>query len=84
MVCGIDRVYESLPIPRITRVPGTKNFILGLANVRGNLMTVIDLGCYLRANGRTIAPAAQDCFHPRCAAGRWGYWWTKCSGRETS
>lgn len=47
LVCGTDRVYESLPIPRVTRVPGTKPFILGLANVRGNLITVIDLGCYL-------------------------------------
>ncbi len=46
LVCGTDRVYESLPIPRITRVPGTKPFILGLANVRGNLITVIDLGRY--------------------------------------
>lgn len=47
LVCGTDRVYESLPMPRITRVPGTKSFILGLANVRGNLITVIDLGCFL-------------------------------------
>ena len=47
LVCATERVYESLPIPRVTRVPGTKNFILGLANVRGNLITVIDLGCYL-------------------------------------
>lgn len=47
MVCSTERVFESLPIPRVTRVPGTKPFILGLANVRGNLITVIDLGCYL-------------------------------------
>lgn len=54
MVCGMDRVFESLPLPGITRVPGTKPFILGLANVRGDLMTVIDLGCYL-GDGRTTA-----------------------------
>ncbi len=47
LVCGTDRIFESLPIPRVTRVPGTKPFILGLANVRGNLITVIDLGRYL-------------------------------------
>jgi twitching motility protein PilI len=52
LVCGMDRVFESLPVPGITRVPGAKAFILGLANVRGDLMTVIDLGCYL-GNGRT-------------------------------
>ncbi len=50
LVCATDRVFESLPIPRVTRVPGTKTFILGLANVRGNLITVIDLGCYLTGN----------------------------------
>lgn len=54
LVCGMDRVFESLPLPGITRVPGTKPFILGMANVRGDLMTVIDLGCYL-GNGRTKA-----------------------------
>lgn len=55
LVCSTDRVYESLPMPRITRVPGTKPFILGLANVRGNLITVIDLGCYLDGNPTPIS-----------------------------
>jgi len=59
MVCGTDRVYESLPIPRVTRVPGTKNFILGLANVRGNLITVIDLGCYLKGTATTITGSSR-------------------------
>ncbi len=47
LVCGMDRVSESLALPQITRVPGAKPFILGLANVRGDLVTIIDLGCYL-------------------------------------
>jgi twitching motility protein PilI len=47
LVCALDRVSESLPLPRVTRVPGSKPFILGLANVRGDLLTVIDLGCFL-------------------------------------
>ncbi|MEJ2534003.1 MAG: chemotaxis protein CheW [Gammaproteobacteria bacterium] len=47
LVCGMDRVYESLTLPAITRVPGAKHFILGLANVRGELLTVVDLGCFL-------------------------------------
>jgi twitching motility protein PilI len=46
LVCGLDRIHESLQVPQVTRVPGTKSFILGLANVRGDLLTVIDLGCY--------------------------------------
>lgn len=59
LVCGTDRVYESLPIPRITRVPGTKKFILGLANVRGNLITVIDLGCYLRGESTPVSGSSR-------------------------
>lgn len=56
MVCGMDHVTESLAVPQVTRVPGTKPFILGLANVRGDLVTVIDLGCYL--HGARSRPSA--------------------------
>jgi len=46
LTCNIDRVHEFLPPPPVTRVPGTKPWILGLANVRGDLVTVIDLASY--------------------------------------
>jgi twitching motility protein PilI len=59
LVCGTDRVFESLPIPRVTRVPGTKSFILGLANVRGNLITVIDTGCYLTGRPTPISGSSR-------------------------
>jgi twitching motility protein PilI len=47
LTCSVDRVHEFLPLPPVTRVPGTKPWILGLANVRGDLVTIIDLSCYL-------------------------------------
>lgn len=47
LACSIDRVHEFLPPPPITRVPGTKKWIMGLANVRGELVTIVDLACYL-------------------------------------
>jgi twitching motility protein PilI len=50
LVCGLDRIQESIQLPQVTRVPGTKPFVLGLANVRGDLLTVIDLGCFLNGN----------------------------------
>lgn len=59
LVCATDRVFESLPIPRVTRVPGTRGFILGLANVRGNLITVIDTGCYLTGHATTITGSSR-------------------------
>ncbi len=59
LVCGTDRMFESIPIPRVTRVPGTKPFILGLANVRGNLITVIDLGCYLGGESTAVTGSSR-------------------------
>lgn len=59
LVCGTDRVFESLPIPRVTRVPGTRSFILGLANVRGNLITVIDTGCYFTGRATPITGSSR-------------------------
>ena len=54
LVCGVENVQEFLPLPQITRVPGTKSFILGLANVRGDLVTIVDLGCYLNGMRSTL------------------------------
>lgn len=47
LACNIDRIGEILPCPQSTPVPGAKPWILGLANVRGELLTVVDLGWYL-------------------------------------
>lgn len=47
LACNIDRVSEVLPCPQSTPVPGAKNWIVGLANVRGELLTVIDVGRFL-------------------------------------
>jgi len=46
-------VREVLPIPdHVTRVPGAKPWLRGIANVRGQLLTVVDLRSFLGA-GRT-------------------------------
>lgn len=47
LACNIDRISEVLPFPQATPVPGAKPWILGLANVRGELLTVVDLAWYL-------------------------------------
>lgn len=52
----IDEVRELLPYPRLTRIPGTKPWIKGLANVRGRLVTVVDLAGFLM-NRATRIPA---------------------------
>jgi twitching motility protein PilI len=47
LACNIDRIGEILPCPQATPVPGAKPWIIGLANVRGELLTVIDLAGFL-------------------------------------
>lgn len=41
LIDGIEKVLN------ITRVPNTKDYIRGLANLRGNVITIIDLKKYL-------------------------------------
>ena len=43
----IDSVGEILDLPQYSSVPGSKPWILGLSNVRGNLVTVCDLLWFL-------------------------------------
>ncbi len=47
LTCRIDQVEEIIAFPPFYPVPGTKDWLLGLANVRGNLAPVSDLGWYL-------------------------------------
>ena len=47
MACNIDRISEILPCPQSTPVPGAKPWIVGLANVRGELLTVVDFSWFL-------------------------------------
>jgi twitching motility protein PilI len=56
-------VREILPVPdQITRVPGAKTWLRGIANVRGQLLTVVDLKAFLGA-GRTQADRQTRVLH---------------------
>ena len=45
-VASMDEVSELMRVPPVTRVPGVKKFVVGVGNVRGRLMTVIDLALF--------------------------------------
>lgn len=53
-----DEVAEILPMPALTHVPGGQPWLLGVANVRGNLMPVVDLRQFLQGE-RTVLHAGQ-------------------------
>ena len=40
-------VSEVLPLPELTRVPLSKKWFLGVANIRGNLLCIADVAAYL-------------------------------------
>jgi twitching motility protein PilI len=53
-----EEAREVLGVPAaLTRVPGAKSWILGLANVRGQLLPIIDLRAYL---GGGATPASRN------------------------
>ena len=54
LTCNINRIGEILPCPSSTPVPGAKQWIIGLANVRGELLTIVDLNGFLTGDGSTI------------------------------
>jgi twitching motility protein PilI len=55
LVSAMTEVNEMLPFPEhITRVPGASPWMLGVANVRGNLLPILDLQAYL--TGKPVSP----------------------------
>jgi purine-binding chemotaxis protein CheW len=42
--CAIDPVREIIPARRATPLPGAPDFVRGLINLRGAIVTVVDLG----------------------------------------
>jgi twitching motility protein PilI len=44
---ALDDVSEVLPVPEIMPVPLTQSWFMGMANVRGNLYALTDLGAFL-------------------------------------
>jgi twitching motility protein PilI len=47
LVSSYESVAEILTVPQITPVPGSQSWMLGVANVRSNLLPVVDLKQFL-------------------------------------
>lgn len=54
--CHISDAQEIIPLRRMTRLPGAPAFVRGLINVRGTIVTVLDLGVRF---GASREPAAE-------------------------
>lgn len=51
-------VVEILTLPQVTQVPGAQPWMLGVANVRGNLLPIVDLKQFLEGE-RTVLHEGQ-------------------------
>ncbi len=47
LMFAMDDIGELVPLPRLTRVPGVKPWFLGIANLRGMVVSVADLRHFL-------------------------------------
>ena len=48
--CDIDGVREIIPYRRATRLPGAPPYVQGLINLRGTIVTVLDIGMRIDAS----------------------------------
>jgi purine-binding chemotaxis protein CheW len=53
--CDIDDIREIVPLRQATRLPGAPIFVSGLINLRGTIVTVLDLGRLLDATRERVA-----------------------------
>jgi len=58
LASGFDEVIEILPLPQVTPVPGAQPWMLGVANIRGNLLPTVDLKQFLEGE-RTVLHEGQ-------------------------
>lgn len=50
LVVPLDQVAEIVDLPAVSRIPGVKPWVIGLANMRGNLLPVFDLARFIFAD----------------------------------
>lgn len=67
LVVSLEQVIEVMPHPRLTRVPRTRAWLKGIGNVRGRLISVVDLlgllsgrPATLDARARVLALRSED------------------------
>ena len=58
LASGFDEVVEILPMPPVTPVPGAQPWMMGVANIRGSLLPVVDLKQFLEGE-RTVLHESQ-------------------------
>lgn len=59
LVAPLSEVREMMPYPALTSVPGAKPWVKGIANVRGNLLPIMNLPGYVNQSGAALTRRAR-------------------------
>lgn len=59
LVTPLGEVAELLRYPPLSRIPGAKSWVKGMANVRGNLLPIVDLPEFLGAGSVRLTPRSR-------------------------
>lgn len=59
LVAQIGDVVELMEVPSVTRVPGAAEWVRGIANVRGQLVPIVDLRQFLTGEATNIGKATR-------------------------
>ena len=59
MLLDLTQAGEIVPVAPITEVPLTQPWFLGLSNIRGNLVGIIDLARYLGEGATAVGPESR-------------------------
>lgn len=70
LLFSMDDVTEIIPIPRVTQVPGVKTWLLGIANLRGTVISVIDLYQFFCEEPTQVGPNSRLIV---VVSGEWSY-----------
>ena len=63
LVAHVGEIAELMLVPKLTHLPGVKNWVLGMANVRGRLIPIVDMHRFpwYTQYGHKIVPPSHCC-----------------------
>lgn len=70
LLFSMDDVTEIIPVPRVTQVPGVRDWLLGIANLRGTVVSVIDLYRFFCEEPTSLGASSRLIV---VVAGEWSY-----------
>lgn len=59
IMVSMEEISQIIPAPVITRVPGVKPWLMGIANLRGTVLSVINLGGFLANKSSSITKSSR-------------------------